>query len=93
MRGLLPKGVIHKLDGKYLYLQNLCGSLDDEGKKEERLGFMKAFNVLQLGIVMIILPLQRAADFKDKSPKMDRDIPEFRRCLEKTGKFPLSFLP
>ena len=45
VQGLLPRGVIHKLDGKYLYLQNLCGSLDDEGKKEERLGFTKACNV------------------------------------------------
>lgn len=45
VQGLLPSGVIHKLDGKYLYLQNLCGSLDDEGKYEESLGFMKALNV------------------------------------------------
>lgn len=45
VQDLLPSGVIHKLDGKYLYLQNLCGSLDDEGKKEERSGFVKALNV------------------------------------------------
>lgn len=45
---------------------------------------------LQLGIVMIILLLQRAADLKEKSPKMDRDITEFRRCLGKIEKFLLS---
>lgn len=70
-----------------MYLQNLCGSLDDEGKKEERLGFMKAFNIPAAGYSNDYPTAPEAADFKDKSPKTDKDVTEFRRCLGKTERF------
>lgn len=39
----MPSGVIHSLDGKYLYLQNCCGSHNNEGNRQ-RFVSMKIFN-------------------------------------------------
>ena len=41
---------------------------------------------------MIFLLLQRAVYFKDKLPKMDRDITGLTGCLGKTEKFLFSIL-